>query len=269
MSYLTPTLPGAAPFVYAVNRFKECVRRITPAHRRFVRAGESFWARGEREVRRLPELVEPGSIAIDVGAHIGDYTYSICRAVGPHGRVIAVEPLPDLAKMLSRAVRRLGLPVDVVNCALSSSDGGEAELTVPTECGERMAGYATLERRAVKNARTFRVRLRRLDDVCRDATGRVSFIKIDVEGHELQVLSGAGETLRRHRPNLLVEIEQRHSPVPIRETFDHVINAGYRGEFLGPDGESVPLSEFVLKEHQQPERPPGRLYVSNFIFRPV
>jgi FkbM family methyltransferase len=266
---MTPTVSAAAPFVYAVNRFKECLRRITPAHRRFVRAGESFWARGEREVRLLPELVEPGSVAVDVGAHIGDYTYSICRAVGPHGRVIAVEPLPDLARMLSRAVRRLALPVDVVHCALSSSDGGEAELTVPMEYGERMAGYATLERRAVKNARTFRVRLRRLDDLCRDVTSRISFIKIDVEGHELQVLAGAGETLRRHRPNLLIEIEQRHSAAPIEQTFEHVINAGYRGEFLGHGGESIPLSEFDPSEHQQSDRPPGRLYVSNFIFRPV
>jgi FkbM family methyltransferase len=208
-------------------------------------------------------------VAVDVGAHIGDYTYSLCRAVGPHGKVIAVEPLPDLARMLSRAVRRLALPVDVVHCALSSEEG-EAELTVPMEHGERMAGFATLERRGpVKSARTFRVRLRRLDDLCRDVIGRISFMKIDVEGHELQVLGGAGETVRRHRPNLLIEIEQRHSPVPIRQTLDHVINAGYRGEFLGQNGESIPLSEFDPREHQQPERRPGRLYVSNFIFRPV
>ena len=269
MSHLTPTAPATAPLIYAANRAKDFVRRFLPAHRRFVRAGEAFWARGEREVRKLPDLVEPGSVAVDVGAHIGDYTYSLCRAVGPHGKVIAVEPLPDLARMLSRAVRRLSLPVEVINCALSS-EAGEAELRVPMEHGHRMAGYATLERRPVANARTFRVQVRRLDDLCRDVSGRrISFIKIDVEGHELQVLGGAGETLRRHRPNLLIEIEQRHSSVPIQQTFQHVLSAGYRGEFLGAAGESVPLSEFDPQKHQQLEQQPGRLYVSNFIFRPV
>jgi hypothetical protein len=134
-----------------------------------------------------------------------------------------------------------------------------------------MAGFATLERRPLENGRSFHVQLRRLDDLCHAVARRVSFIKIDVEGHELQVLGGAAETLRRHRPNLLIEIEQRHSPVPIAQTFDHVLSAGYRGEFLGADGEVIPLSEFDPLKHQvpQPQRPAGQLYVSNFIFRPI
>jgi FkbM family methyltransferase len=164
---------GAQPpavTAYVVNQLKEMARRLMPAHRRFIRAGESFLTGGEREVHELPTLVTPGSTVVDVGAHIGDYTYNLCRLVGPSGRVIAVEPLPDLAKMLSRAARRLGLPVTVLNCALSSKSG-EANLHVPVENGERMAGYASLvERDAAWGAR-HRVSLRPLDDVCKDVAG--------------------------------------------------------------------------------------------------
>jgi FkbM family methyltransferase len=256
-----------SPVSYMKNLAKDALRTMIPAHRRFVRAGESFLRGGEREVHELPRLVEAGSTAVDVGAHIGDYTYSLCRAVGSAGRVIAVEPLPDLARLLTRATEHLGLPVTVVNCALSSKDG-EADLLIPTEHGRRKAGYSTLERRDVEG-KTCRVAVRKLDDVCRDVSGRISFIKIDVEGHELEVLRGAVDTLNRHHPNLLIEIEQRHSNVPIADTFAFVTGMGYRGEFLDADRNRQPLESFDPRAHQvrDADGSPSRDYVSNFIFR--
>jgi hypothetical protein len=97
--------------------------------------------------------------------------------------------------------------------------------------GKRLTGLATLKCRRVAGF-SQQVRLCRLDDLCRDMRGRISFVKIDVEGHELEVLRGGIETLRRHRPNLLIEIEQRHSPVPIFHTLDFLASLGYAGEFL-------------------------------------
>ena len=56
---------------------------------------------------------------------------------------------------------------------------------------------------------TIRVPLRTLDSY---NLSNIGFIKIDVEGHELDVLRGAEVTLRRDQPNLLIEIENRHAP---------------------------------------------------------
>jgi FkbM family methyltransferase len=251
---------------YAKDRAKETIRRAIPAHVRFVRAGEAFLADGEREVHLLHRLVEAGTTAIDVGAHIGDYTYSLCRHVAPGGRVISIEPIPELARMLQRATRHLQLPVTVVNCALSAKEG-EAELFIPIEAGRRKTGFATLEPRG-NGGKSYRVPLRRLDEVCKDVTGRISFIKIDVEGHELSVLQGGTETLRRHRPNLLIEIEQRHSSIPIGQTLDWLAAAGYRGEYLSPDGTPRALAEFDVEEHQTSrlDRVGTGEYVSNFLF---
>ena len=251
---------------YLKKRAKHLLRPLIPAHRRFVRAGECFLLGGEREVHELPSLVEPGSVVVDVGAHIGDYTYSLCKAVAPGGHVIAVEPLPNLARSLARATEKLRLPVTVLNCALSAQPG-EAELRVPLNDGMEDFGFATLVPR-VTGGKVIRVELKTLDDVCSDVKGKISFIKIDVEGHELDVLRGGGAVIKKHRPILLIEIEQRHSPVPIKETFDHVLSLGYRGEFLEADKTHHPLSEFETEKHQT-ARLHTREYISNFIFRPV
>jgi FkbM family methyltransferase len=266
MNAVTVERSSGSTVAYLKNRTRAVVRRFIPAHRRFIRAGEFFLRGGEREVHELSKLVEPGSVAVDVGAHIGDYTYSLCRQLGPNGRVIAVEPLPDLARVLTRATTKLRLPVTVINCALSSK-AGEAQLRMPVDNGLEKKGFATLVPR-IEGGKTFRVELRRLDDICQNVEGKISFIKIDVEGHELDVLRGGEETIKRHRPNLLVEIEQRHSPVPISETFQFITSLGYRGEFVEEGGARAPLSSFTVETHQT-ARLGQRSYISNFIFLPV
>jgi FkbM family methyltransferase len=249
------------------NRAKTVVREMFPAHYRFVRSGKAFLIKGEPEVRELPGLVEKGSIALDVGAHIGEYTYALAQLVGTGGRVIAVEPIPPLARFIERACQRLHLPVTVYNCALSNT-GGEANLFLP---GNR-TGFATLESRGAQG-QSYRVPLRTLDQICRGLTGRISFLKVDVEGHELKVFEGAVETLNRHRPNLLVEIEQRHSNQPVTGMFQHLAALGYEGHFLGPNGEHVPISKFDVEEHQtrqiDADGQPMPGYVNNFIFQPT
>jgi hypothetical protein len=130
-------------------------------------------------------------------------------------------------------------------------------------------GYATLEpHQSLGGEQEVHVRVRTLDDICAGAESRVSFIKIDVEGHELKVLRGGVETLRKHRPNLLIEIEQRHSPGPISETFAFIASQGYSGEFITPDRKREELSAFRMEVHQPPDAVPGQ-YVSNFIFTPT
>jgi len=254
----------AIPMLFNLKRRgKAAVRRIVPAHWRFVRSGRAAIASGEREIHELPRLVAPGTVAVDVGAHIGDYCYSLCRIVGPSGRVIAIEPLPELARVLEFAARRLRLPMSVLPLALSDMDSTR-ELSMPS--GHRESGLTTLEPRAAWDHQT--VKTARLDTICSGQAQRISFIKIDVEGHELAVLRGGEQTLRSHRPNLVVEIEQRHSPVNIRETFDFLLRLGYRGEFLDSNRVRHPLSDFTPEAYQvwRPNTSPGPGYVSNFIF---
>lgn len=151
--------------------------------------------RGETELRLLPLLVRGGT-AVDVGANKGVYTYFLSRLCD---RVVAYEPNPELAEQ----IEGYGLKgVEVRTCALSSS-AGEAVLNIPLSGkGKRRNNVASLN--ALEEASDgIRVEVRRLDD--EGLTG-VSFLKVDVEGHEAETLAGAEELIRRDRPVMLVEI---------------------------------------------------------------
>jgi FkbM family methyltransferase len=264
------------PALWALNRMKGVLREFLPPHIRFVRSGSRFLAHGEPEVHELPRLVEPGTVAVDVGANIGWYAFALCRAVGPEGHVLCVEPLENLARLLRAAADRLGLPMTVVNCALSFQPG-TADLHVPWVIGQRWHAFASLEH-AGDGGETHRVELRRLDDVVAGVGRRISFIKIDAEGHELAILRGSVATLRQHHPNLLVEIEQRHSPVPVQETIDYIRSQGYEGYFLDASGSRRPLGQFDVSRDQEAwlghdqkawlKNIESKNYINNFIFIP-
>jgi hypothetical protein len=76
----------------------------------------------------------------------------------------------------------------------------------------------------------------------------VSFIKIDVEGHELSVLEGGVRTIANNRPVLWVEIEQRHLSRPMSDVFEFIKSLGYDGGFY--DGTFQPLEKFRYEIHQ-------------------
>jgi hypothetical protein len=98
----------------------------------------------------------------------------------------------------------------------------------------------------------------------------VSFIKIDVEGQEMNVLAGAAHTLERCRPTLLIEVLAILSRTDIRTELAAIENLGYRGSFL-QHGQLHPICEFEPAKHQPDvgfdER--DAEYVANFIFMPV
>jgi FkbM family methyltransferase len=134
---------------------------------------------------------------IDVGAHAGDFVAELVR-VAPDGRHVAFEPIPELASSLRDRFPQ----VDVHEAALSD-EAGETTFEHVTN----MPGYSGLRRRSLPadaHVHQLTVRLERLDDVLPEEF-RPSFIKIDVEGAELQVMRGARETIRTHRPYVVFE----------------------------------------------------------------
>jgi len=211
----------------------------------------------ERELAGIPVFVPAGRTAVDVGAWWGPWTYWLSRRVP---EVYAFEPQHRLADFLRRVV---GPNVRVVEAALADRRG-HAELVVPdVALGQDALAHLGGTDDARAGCGIAQVELRRLDDYdLRD----VGFIKIDVEGHELAVLHGATETLKRCRPTLLVEIEARHSRVPIEETFGYLAAMGYVGAYrLGRRWYSV--EGFDVEKHQA-AKAGGKPYVNNFLFTP-
>jgi FkbM family methyltransferase len=242
------------------------IRRAVLAHR-----GWRYRRRVDPdEIRWMRSVLREGDVAVDVGAHKGGYTYWMRRAVGAGGAVFAFEPQPALSAYLRACVADFGWRnVAVMDCALSS-EPGERTLLIPgadAPLGATSPGASLVGASLPPGSRGYAVPCNTLDRVLRvEAPGvRVRLIKCDVEGHELDVLLGADETIRHDRPLLLFECEARHDPSrPVDAVFDHLGALGYRGFFF-LDGDQVPVERLDPAIHQVAGRRP---YVNNFVFVP-
>jgi FkbM family methyltransferase len=157
----------------------------------------------------LEQHTPAGGTFIDVGAHIGWYSLKAAKAVGPKGRVIAVEPNPETLRTLRDNIRASGAGAVIIVAPVACSD---SESTLTLYAAPRAnTGMSSL---SLENASrlgavdsSYQVRARRLDDIVREAgVTRVDAVKIDVEGAEFLVLKGAVETLDHYRPVIAVEL---------------------------------------------------------------
>lgn len=214
----------------------------------------------EPELRLLPRLCAREALALDVGAHEGVYSYFMLRQAA---RVIAFEPNPALAAHLRRT---FGARLEVRETALSDT-AGTARLHIPQRGSEAVTSNGSIEAAVAEpQSDVFTVSTTPLDHLMQ-GLGRTGFIKIDVEGHELSALRGAAGLLRRDRPNLLVEAEERHRHDAVGSVRDFLDSLGYRGYFL-EQGRPRPIGQFSPQRHQPIPQPPGVRYINNFIFTP-
>jgi FkbM family methyltransferase len=152
----------------------------------------------EPELAMLGELVPAGCTAIDVGANRGYYSWALSRVAAT---VEAFEPNPVLARFAQIKLRKR---VRLHEVALSDHDG-VATLHVPRGAsGSSLHIIGNLGNVYVKDSvDKIQVRLATLDSY---GFENVGFLKIDVEGSEMEVLTGARETIRVNRPNMLIEL---------------------------------------------------------------
>ncbi|MGP4004783.1 FkbM family methyltransferase [Streptomyces sp. 8N706] len=173
----------------------------------------------EDEVAGLRDLVRPGAACVDIGAEYGLYTWVLSALAGPTGQVHSVEPLPGPNRWLRTAARLLGARNVTVHRTALGARPGHGTLSLPIRRGLPVHGRAYLTEGAdgpgpnaeFRTARSVNAPVRTLDQLAHEAgLERLTLVKADVEGAELAVLEGGSDTLRRHRPTLLLEIERRH-----------------------------------------------------------
>jgi FkbM family methyltransferase len=224
-------------------------------------------ATAEVELAMLKNIVAPGDVTVDVGANLGLYTRELARL---SAKVHAFEPSKPMADVLRRSSAG---NVIVHEVALSDQDG-DAELRIPRDGAHLTHSLASLEPAAVAGRDTVAmpVQRARLDSVVDEP---VSFVKIDVEGHELNVLHGAPGLMVRSHPVFLVEIEERHGKGATAALFGFFAARDYEGLFLR-GGEVMSVDAFDAGTDQDAAalladggRRNGRHYVNNFFFFPA
>ncbi len=236
------------------------------------------WRKGypEPEMRLMRTLVRSGTAVIDVGASGGQYALHLA-ALGVAS--LLFEPRAAAAAELRRRFlggawlhRCVGSApyIRIEQVALSEQPGTATLRLLPSDVGRSTleAGNPIEQRGQVESVE---VPVRRLDDYLDSeplCSRPVSFIKVDVEGHEVSVLRGALGLLQRDRPSLLVEVEEEHRSGSLAEVRDLLAGLGYRGSFLW-QGESLPLDAFDSAIHAVPNTGRRDAYVNNFLFQQV
>lgn len=160
-------------------------------------------------VKTYEKLLSPGDTALDIGANIGAHTLPLARAVGAQGRVIAFEPTTYAYRKLVRNVS--------LNPALEPRIRTEqvmlSEQNHSSPCPALYSSWNLSNTKTSRHPKHLGQMMEttgaagvRLDDyVIRSGLRRIDFIKIDVDGNECAVLRGAQQTLRNHRPKILME----------------------------------------------------------------
>lgn len=164
-----------------------------------------FYAAEELEVMRAAYR---GGTFVDVGANVGNHSIFAAAIIGAP-RVIAFEPNPEAYRVFRCNISLNDLPeiIQHVPVGLSDHDG---HATIATPHPEINLGGTMLAEDS-----SGPVELRRGDDLLTEEA-EIGFLKIDVEGLEMQVLAGLEATIARCRPPMMVEVDDRN-----RKAFDH------------------------------------------------
>jgi len=211
------------------------------------------------EMYLVQKLLKKKRRFIDIGANVGFYSYYYSSIFQ---NIEAFEPIAHITQHLSQAKFK---NITIYNEALSNL-AGKMPYNIPIVNGEQLVSRASLENMDAE-CETKEVQVKRLDDF---DFGDIDLIKIDVEGHEEKVILGASVSIKKHKPILIVEIEQRHIQKDINLIFELIINLGYSGFYLDKQ-KLKPLDKFSYKVHQEPYLNDvlNKNYINNFVFQPL
>lgn len=244
------------------ERLQKALRFLAPKFMHARARRHRAWSEIEEDV--LHVVTDRSRTSVDVGANLGRYTFALASLTH---RVYAFEPDVELSGFLRRAA-----PVNVSVCtAAVSNRAGHSTFVVPTR-GEipivSLGRLGTIDRSGESEGIETTVKTVSLDGV---DLGDVGFVKIDVEGHEIEALQGAAGLVDRCRPRFLVEVEERHRTGSTGEVFSFFKQRDYTGCFIR-EGSVYLISEFsdsmqdesLLLGTSRRDMP----YVNNFFFFP-
>jgi FkbM family methyltransferase len=214
-------------YVRRLTQDKIYTMRSGPARGLKRRGGFGFipWAASREEVF-LSGLDLRGKTVFDIGGYEGIYTLFFARAVGPAGKVVTFEPNPVNCARIRENLQLNGITNVILKPLALADHKVRADLLFPVDepaRGSLRADYqCDLARRFP--SRTVAVDVDTLDNQLSDLPAP-HFIKIDVEGAELEVLLGMSRTLRELQPALFIEVHTGVHPAALLNVLG---DAGYQ-----------------------------------------
>ena len=182
-------------------------------------------------------VVQPGNIVLDIGANVGAHTVLFSHLVGREGTVLSFEPVPDNVTRLRATVARRSRSDNVTIRELAvghpRSTREQITLTAPgddlTQASMAIQTAGSWEHGT--GVRRYSATLTSIDtELAATPLSRLDFVKIDVEGAELDVLRGGANTIARFQPLIYAEVfadwtrSFGYSPADL---FEYIRAAGY------------------------------------------
>jgi FkbM family methyltransferase len=185
----------------------------------------------------IKHIVKPGDLCLDIGANVGAITLVMSFATGRNGKVIAVEPHPGMVERLRANIdlNRLN-NVSVMPVAISDT-AGKATLYAAEE------DYFHQGRSALKSSPGIHreISIEKITgEMLQDEIGSqlCTFIKIDVEGHDLIVLNELEYIIDKDRPHLIFEYHRdrwKDHHCDIQQAIEFISHYDYRIYFVKHD----------------------------------
>jgi len=154
------------------------------------------------EIDKIKKYIKQGDTVIDVGGNLGFFVLILNELVGVTGKIYSFEPSSMLKNKLAATIQNNNIRnVTIVNLAL-----GEAEGNTTLHYNPKQSGLSSIVSDFEKNSLSQEIKITTLNKFSENIPGRVSFIKIDTEGYEPQVLNGATELIIRDKPTIYIEL---------------------------------------------------------------
>ena len=200
----------------------------------------------EKELQIIDQFRDKSKDALDIGVYRGVYSYKLSQNFK---NIHSFEPNPLLFPYLERNLNKIISNVKLYNLALSN-ENGITELKLPLRSKSIFKsnieelfqlGAATMHpNNKIDNYKKVPIKMKKLDDI--EIGNKIGLIKIDVEGHEKNVLQGGIETVKNNKPVLLVEIEERHTKTPITEIITFINSIGYKA-FISKENNLIEIDK--------------------------
>ena len=226
----------------------------------WLRIRERAWRekrKGEKEIKIIPNLLVNCNRAIDIGANVGVWSYWLSKYAK---QVESFEPNPKIFNALKNIKIK---NVNSYNIALSNKSGSVDLLIPKGSKGFSNQGASLSSIKVQGEHKSISIEAKCLDEY---NFLDVDFIKIDVEGHEHEVIEGAQETINKFKPTMVIEMEEKHNQIPIEDQISSVEKLGYKCCVLMNE-KIIQIEEIDLnKFHRNPTS--NDSYLFNFIFYP-
>ena len=191
----------------------------------------------EDEISLLHKLVNNETESIDIGVYRGVYSYKLSK-LSKH--VHSFEPNPLIYPYLEKNLKKIIKNMSFYNLALSDKEI-ETNLKIPIRSNvinknnyeeKFKLGCATIHNNNKlmdDKYSNYKVKTKKLDNIL--INKNIGFIKIDVEGHEKNVIIGAENIIKKNKPNLLIEIEEKHTKEKVENVINFINDFGYKSYY--------------------------------------